>query len=99
MLSSSAGLRRLEAILNSVGNPRDQMTRYTEFVTILNSASGRILYNLSIHTEWNLFKYSAEYAENQALSDGVSSILRSGLILENIGRTILVSIRDPGQCT
>ena len=28
--------------INSVGNPRDQMTKYTEFVTIFSSASGRI---------------------------------------------------------
>ena len=26
----------------SVGNPRDQMTKYTEFVTVFSSASGRI---------------------------------------------------------
>ena len=38
----------------SVGNPRDQMTKYTEFATIFSSASGRICKN--IHTEWNLFK-------------------------------------------
>ena len=41
--------------------------------------------------EWNLFKQSAEYAENEALSDGVSAILRSGLILENIRRMFLLS--------
>ena len=28
--------------LNSVGNPRDQMTKCTEFVTIFSSASSRI---------------------------------------------------------
>ena len=31
-----------------------------------------------------MFKYSAEYAENQALSGGVSAILRSGLLLKNM---------------
>ena len=35
---------------------------------------------------------SAEYAENQVLSGGVSPILRSGLILENIRRFFLLSI-------
>ena len=35
---------------------------------------------------------SAEYAENQVLSGGVSAILRSGLILENIRRMFLLSI-------
>ena len=35
---------------------------------------------------------SAEYAENQVLSGGVSAILRFGLILENIRRMFLLSI-------
>ena len=35
---------------------------------------------------------SAEYAENQVPSGGVSAILRSGLILENIQRMFLLSI-------
>ena len=35
---------------------------------------------------------SAEYAENQVLSGGVTAILRSGLILENIRRMFLLSI-------
>ena len=35
---------------------------------------------------------SAEYAENEALSDGVSAILRSDLILENIRRMVLLSV-------
>ena len=78
--------------MDSVGNPRDRMTKYTEFVTIFSSASGRMFSNISIHTEWNLFKWNAEYAENQALSGGVSAILRSGLILENIRRMFLLSI-------
>ena len=34
--------------------------------------------------------------ENQALSDGISAILRSGLILENIQRMFLLSIWDTG---
>ena len=38
------------------------------------------------------FKESAEYAENQALSGGVSAILQSGLILENIQRMFFVKI-------
>ena len=47
---------------------------------------------MSSHTEWNLFKQSAEYAENQGLSGGVITILRSGLIFENIRRMFLLSI-------
>ena len=35
---------------------------------------------------------STEYAANQVLSGGVSAILRSGLILENIRRMFLLSI-------
>ena len=35
---------------------------------------------------------SAEYAENQVLSGGVSAILRSGLYLENIRRMFLLSV-------
>ena len=35
---------------------------------------------------------SAKYAENQVLSGGVSAILRSGLILENIRRMVLLSV-------
>ena len=58
----------------SVGNPHDQMTRYTTF----------------------LKKNISEYLENQALSGGVSTILRSGLILENIRRIFLLSIWDTG---
>ena len=38
-----------------------------------------------------LFQPSAEYTENQTLSGGVSSILRSGLILQNIYRMFLLS--------
>ena len=34
-------------IFYTVGNPRDQMTRYTEFVTIFSSASGRIFFRIS----------------------------------------------------
>ena len=45
-----------------------------------------VFQNISIYTWWNLFKQSAEYAENQAVSDGVSAILQSGLIIENIRR-------------
>ena len=38
------------------------------------------------------FVHIAEYAENQALSGGVSAILQSGLILENIRRMFFVKI-------
>ena len=38
------------------------------------------------------FSNSAEYAKNQALSGGVSAILQSGLILENIRRMFFVKI-------
>ena len=62
------------------------MTRYTEFDTIFSSTKVGFLCNVSVHTKWNLFKQSAEYAENQALSGDVNAILRSGIILENIGR-------------
>ena len=31
-----------DQLLNSVGNPCDQMTRYMEFVTIFSSAYGRV---------------------------------------------------------
>ena len=34
----------------------------------------------------------AEYAENHALSGGVSAILQSGLILENIRRMFFIKI-------
>ena len=38
------------------------------------------------------FVQIAEYAENQALSGGVSAILQSSLILENIWRMFFVKI-------
>ena len=43
-------------LLFSVGNPRDQMTKRTEFVCIFSSESGGIFENISIYTCWNLFK-------------------------------------------
>ena len=39
-----------------------------------------------------LFSNKAQLAENQALSRGVSAILQSGLILENIRRMFFVKI-------
>ena len=38
------------------------------------------------------FSSKAQFAENQALSRGVSAILQSGLILENIRRMFFVKI-------
>ena len=41
-------------------------------------------------------KWSAEYTENQALSGGVSAILRPELILENIRKMFLLSVWATG---
>ena len=38
-----------------------------------------------------------QYAENQALSGGVSAILQSGLILENIQRMFFVKLHVHGS--
>ena len=56
------------------------MTKCMDFVNIFSSASGTIfLEYLDLYLmEW------AEYVENHALSGGVSAILQSGLILENV---------------
>ena len=39
-----------------MGNPRDQMTRHTELVTILSSALGGIFLDIPNHIESNLLK-------------------------------------------
>ena len=69
---TSCLMQRSIEVMDSVGNPRDQMTEVDVFRISLFIPNGICS------------KKSAEYAENQALSGGVSAILQSGLILENI---------------
>ena len=67
------------------------MTRCTEFVTIFSSTSGRI-FRISRFIPDGICSNKAQYAENQALSGGVSTILQSGLILQNIRRMFFIKI-------
>ena len=72
---------------------RDQMTRCTEFVTILAPLQvGCFRISRFIPDELFSNKAQIEFAENQALSRGVSAILQSGLILENIRRMFFAKI-------
>ena len=75
----------------SVGNPRDQMTRGTECVTILSFESGRIFLRISRFISGGICSDKAQ-SSRKTLSDSVSAILQSSLILENIRRMNFVKI-------
>ena len=74
-----------------VGNPRDQMTKCTEFLLFLALHQVGV-FRISRFLPDGICSNKESTQKNQALSGGVNAILQSGLILKNIQRMLFFRI-------